>query len=278
MNPVSKKTRAAAVSVALSAVLLALPLAAAAQAGPLDPEQRTWLQLNVTSARHASSTGGSGAFGGGSNPRIDQERDLGLEDRKVMPGLLIGRRIGERFRIEGELVRSRRSGSTVLPADVSIDGATWLGGTVLRSEFSLRTTRISGGYSAVLTPDVEFGVSFGGQILSLRRTLEGTAGVGAYGTDDSDSTAHPLLGLFVGVKLGPMFRLAGRVDSGVDEDDYVKLDLSATFRPVPQLGIGIGWRYVEARLTNETFLYGYDNFGQLRYRARGPMLLLEASF
>lgn len=274
MNPVSITGRGV-----LLAAALALPLAAGAQSGPLDPAQRNWLQLSTTNARFASSTGGNSSFGGGSNPRIDQERDLGLEDRKAMPGLFIGRRIGERFRIEGEIVRSRRSGSTVLPADVAIDGVTWAGGSTLNTEFSLRTTRISGGYSGVLTPDVEFGVSFGGQILSVRRSLDGSAsGGGAYIADDSDSTAHPLLGLFASVKLGPMFRLAGRVDSGVDEDEFVKVDLSATFRPVPNLGIGVGWRYIDARFANETFFFGYDNFGLLRYRARGPQVLLEASF
>jgi|JI8StandDraft_1071087.scaffolds.fasta_scaffold63212_1 hypothetical protein len=268
-----------ATRLALRAALLALPLCAAAQGGPLDPEQRTWLQFNVTNASFASSTGSVDNFGGGTATRIDQERDLGLEDRKAMPGLLIGRRIGERFRIEGELVRSRRTGSTVLAADTTVDGTTWAGGTPLRTEFALRTTRISGGYSAVLTPEVEFGVSFGGQILSVRRALEGTHSGGfAYAFDDSDSTAHPLLGLYGGVKLGPMFRLSGRVESGVGDDDYVKLDLSATFRPLPHVGIGVGWRYVDARFANETFFFGYDNFGQLRFRARGPMLLLEVGF
>lgn len=264
---------------ALRAALVALPLGAAAQGGPLDPAQRTWLQLNVTNASFTSSTGADGGFAGSPATRIDQERDLGLEDRKAMPGLLIGRRIGERFRIEGEIVRSRRTGSAVLAADTTVDGTTWSGGTRLRSEFALRSTRISGGYSAVLTPDVEFGVSFGGQILSVRRALEGTVSGGiAYAVDDSDSTAHPLLGLYGGVKLGPMFRLSARVESGIDEDDYLKLDLGATFRPLPHVGIGVGWRYVDARFANETFFFGYDNFGQLRYRARGPMLLLEASF
>lgn len=272
MSPMSLAVRRA-----LTALSSLLPALAAAQAGPLDAEHRSWLQLSVTRATYASSTIGVG-FGGGAAPATDQERDLALDDRKPYGGLLMGRRIGERFRIEAELTRSQRSGVVVLPADVTLDGVTWTGGSSLRTDFAFRTTRVSGGFSALRLPQAEFGVSFGGQIVGVRRAFEGTSTSGARYTAESDATLQPLLGLYASFDVARVLRLAGRVDGSVDDDDFLQVDLGATFRPAPNVGIGIGWRFVDARFTNETLYFGYDDFSLLRYRARGPKLLFEASF
>jgi hypothetical protein len=261
----------------LTTLAALLPALAGAQAGPLDAAHRSWLQLNVTRATYASSTTGY-AFGGGTGQNVDQERDLALDDRRPYGGLLMGRRIGERFRIEVELTRSQRSGVALLPADVTLDGVTWVGGSALRTDFAFRTTRVSGGFSAVVLPEAEFGVAFGGHVVGVRRTFEGTSTGGARYTAESDATVQPLLGLYASFDLARVLRLAGRVDSSIDDDDYLQIDLSATLRPAPNVGIGIGWRFVDARFTNETLFFGYDDFGLLRYRARGPKLLFEASF
>lgn len=261
----------------LPALAALLPALAAAQAGPLDAAHRSWLQLNVTRATYTSSTIGD-AFDAGTSSSIDQERDLALAARRPYGGLLMGRRIGERFRIEAELTRAQRSGVVVLPADITLDGITWSGGTSLRTDFAFRTTRVSGGFSALRLPEAEFGVAFGGQVVGVRRAFEGTGTGGARYTVESDSTLQPLLGLYASVEVARVLRLAGRVDSAVDDDDFLQVDLSATFRPVPNIGIGVGWRFVDARFANETFFFGYDDPGLLRYRARGPKLLFEASF
>ena len=79
---------------------LLMLLGAAASAQPEAPtDNRTWLQLQATSATWRTQTRGDYTFGQQSTPSLQLESDVGLPQRATLAGIGFGRRIGQRWRI-----------------------------------------------------------------------------------------------------------------------------------------------------------------------------------
>ena len=267
---------------------LLMLLGAAASAQPEAPtENRTWLQLQATSATWRTQTRGDYYFGQQSTPSLQLESDVGLPQRATIAGIGFGRRIGQRWRIELEHTTSQRKASTLLRRDVAADGVVFGTGTVLQSDVKLATLRVNGGVSLLMTSEAEVGVLFGGEWIEMSRRFEGSGvpdinnpqqAPSARRTDNKDLAPIPILGLYGHYAWAPAWRLVGRAEFGVDGASYRKLQAGVQWRATPNLALGVGYRHASANLDVLFGFIGCCTHLVLDYQARGPALTLDLSF
>jgi hypothetical protein len=263
---------------------LALPGLSSAQGGPLGDEGRTWFQLYGTASSWSTTTRGNGYLQDDPGTTVSVEDELGVQRRKLAPGLSFGRRIGENWRIELDWTNSTRSGTTVLTRDIRVDGVAYPANSRLRSTVSVGGFRINGGRSFLRSDALEWGVSFGGQWISTSRTLQRASVVGGNTTLDSetsrtDTVPIPLLGLYGSWAPSPSWLLSGRADVGLTGAGYGQLAATAAWRANANFSIGLGLRHAQGRINTQAF----DLIVPLRtlaldYRATGPQLLLNLVF
>jgi hypothetical protein len=271
-------------AVAVACAGLGLSAQASAQGGPLGDDGRTWFELYGTAASWSTTTRGNGFNQNDPGTTINVEDDLGVQRRRLAPGLTFGRRIGENWRIELDWTNSSRSGTTVLTRDIRVDGVLYAANSGLLSTVSVGGFRINGGRSFLRSDTVEWGVSFGGQWISTSRTLQRTTVAGGNTSLDiansrTDLTAIPFLGLYGSWAPSPHWLLSGRADVGLTGDNYGQLAVSVAWRANTNLSIGVGLRHAQGRINTQAF----DLIVPLRtlaldYRATGPQLLVNLSF
>lgn len=211
------------------AVLAALAGAAGsarAQAAGDTAALRNWIQLyGVAATWELNSVANS--FGIGTNAQFNAESDLGLPRHRPYTGVQLGRRIGERWRVELDYGWGRRKGSRTLGSDLDADNVRYAAGSMLQSQVTLTTLRVTGGWSMVQTEQVEAGLLIGGHHVQLSRHLQGQGQslsllppppgasgpppVQASASDGSDSVIWPLAGAFVSYQWTPAWRLGARL-------------------------------------------------------------------
>ncbi|MGA0572852.1 hypothetical protein ACO2Q9_19220 [Variovorax sp. VNK109] len=272
-----------AVRAAFSLTLAASGAAAMAQVPEGNLDQNLWLELGVFRPKIDSTiraNSPSGAFG----TTIDGENDLGLKDNSTVGSLLLGARLGDRWRLEFEYFKLNRRTTRSLTDTIDFGDASYPVSASLASEFNSTVYRLSGGYSLFRTPDSELGVVAGIHYTDFNFILEGAGTIGGVGTasareERTENVALPTLGLYSTYAFAPNWMLAGRVDVfSLNHDDkkgtLVNAQLNLLYRITRNMALGVGYRLNDYRLSTTQ----PDWEGEVKYKFRGPQMLLNVGF
>ena len=216
---------------------------------------------------------------------IRLEDELDLDDRTGTPYVLLGMRLGERWRLEFEYYELARSASTAISRQIEWGDVTFPAGVQIDTKFDTTVYRLSGGYSFYQQPAAEAGVAFGLHVTDFSVALAGQ-GIGPGGgtatfQNEARNTLVPLptLGLYGTYKLSEQWQLRGRVDYlSLQYGDYdgslVNVMASFDWRFHKNWGAGVGYRYVDYTLDAESS----DLRGEVNYKFHGPTLFVNAAF
>lgn len=275
------RVRLRAATAALALAALAVSATSARAEGPQD---RFWGQLEYffptidsTARLDVVATDRPGSA-------VRLEDDLGLDDRKGTPYLLLGTRLGERWRLEFEFYRLERTAERTIDRAIDWGDVSFPLAAQVASRFDSTVYRLVGGYSFVRTPQAEFGAALGLHVTDFTLGLSGqaSAGGGAVGfqREDRDTLVPlPTLGLYGSWHLADQWVLRGRADLlSLKVDAYdgrlVNLMAGIDWRVARHWGVGLGYRYVDYQLesTDDAFR------GEVNYNFRGPTLYVTAAF
>jgi hypothetical protein len=222
--------------------------------------------------------------GGLIGTEIDLESDLKLKDRKSLPAVFAGARIGERWSIIGEYYALDRSASASASRDLVFDDVTFPAGATISSEFNTDVYRLAVGYSFVRSDKVDLGAALGLHVTQFEVALEGQGRIGnaAISTQNRKRDALaplPTLGLFGAYQVTPRLSLGGRVDYlSLKVSDYdgrlINAEARASYRLFKNVGVGVMYRYVDYDLDIEKDRWN----GEVAYKFKGPAIFLQAAF
>jgi hypothetical protein len=215
---------------------------------------------------------------------IDLESDLDLADRKTLPAIGAGVRLGSHFVIGAEYYALKREGSRSIQRDLVFDDVTYPVGASVSSGFESDIYRLTVGYDFVRNDKFALGAAIGAHITNFDVSLSGQANVGNAGVSTEVRRKEvlaplPTVGLFGSAKLLPRLTLNGRVDFlQLKIDDYkgrlINAQAALTYRFVKNVGLGIMYRYVDYRLDADKERWE----GRLSYRFSGPSVFLQVGF
>jgi hypothetical protein len=271
---IETRLRTVVTTTTLAAGTLLVAAPALAQAG--EPV-RTWLTLQGAYADTRVTTRHDG-FLGDAGTDISHEADLQLPRRNTAGSVHFGRRLGERWRIEVTGDVNRRQGSAVLTRPVVVGDQTFAQGSSVVSEARQTVVRVQGGYAFLKTPDSEWGLSFGGQLVGSRLDM-GQAGTGT--TVHSYDVPMAVLGIFGRQQLGQGdWWLDGRVTSSAA--DYTQAQAGLVWEANRHLMLGLGYQFTRTRVedTQSGFIMSASAVQtmHLQYRAHGPQLSMQLGF
>ena len=247
--------------------------------------QRYWIQLGAFRPSIDSHIQVDHPQTGAAGTSIDFEDTLGLADKETLPTLLLGARLGERWRMEFEhLSLKRNSTETLLTGDVVFDDTTYNASASLASEFDSKVSRLSVGYSLYRTPEAEAGVALGLHVTSFKIALEGQGSVNGgpvsvRRASEEKTLPLPTLGAYGTYAFAPDWAASARADLlylkvGDYKGSLLNLQANVYYRFNPHLALGLGYRLDDYKLkaTKPTWT------GKLEYRFSGPQLVLDAGF
>lgn len=257
-----------------AACLLAAQLACA-QGAPLGGTQRTWFELGAIAAEHRSSLRDDGIFSSSTGSDVQAEDDLGLDRRNAAFAIGFGRRIGQAWRFEADVLGSWRESDKVLTRAIEVGGFTYAAGTPLKTTLALRLWRFAGGVSVLQSDSAELGVLVGGAIAGMRLRLQD----GSSRIDSNAADIMPLLGLYFSTALAPSWQLSGRVDAAArDGSSMVNASLHAVWRVTPNLGLAAGARFAKGHLRDDAGDLFVFSPTRADFRIGGPQLSLNLAF
>jgi len=216
--------------------------------------------------------------------RIDPESDLDLSDRKVLPAIDAGVRVGH-FVIGAEFYALDRSAQQSVSRTITFDDATYPVGAAVNSTLDTSIYRLTIGYDLVRQPDLELGLALGAHITKFKLELSGQGTVAGAAVRSTEARRRsvlaplPTIGAYGAVELAPRLMLAGRVDwLGLTVEGYHgrlwNMQAELDYRAFKNVGLGVMYRYVDYRL-------GVDKdqwTGRVAYRFNGPALVLRLGF
>jgi hypothetical protein len=246
--------------------------------------QRGWIQLGAFRPNIDSQIRYDKPSIGLTGTDLHLENELGLADRKTLPTLLLGARLGERWRMEFEHFSLKRNASRTLEAEVTFGDTTYDALATINSDFSSKVYRLSAGYSFLRTEDAEAGLALGVHVTDFRIALEGigsvNGGPASVRSERQEKTVPlPTIGLYGAYAFAPSWELAGRLDLlSLKVRDYKGTLLNAQanlfYRFSPNVALGLGYRYDDYKLRASRD----DWTGKVDYRFRGPQVVLDAGF
>jgi hypothetical protein len=215
---------------------------------------------------------------------IDLESDLSLADRKVVPAVQAGVRLGH-FVIAGEYYSLHRSGSRIIGRNITFDDVTYGVGAQVGSEFNSDIYRLTVGYDIVKKDDVELGLALGGHITNFEVALRGQGLVDGATIVSTEARRKsvlaplPTVGAYGAVRLVPRLMLTGRVDwLQLKIDDYKgrlwNFQAELNYRLFKNVGIGVMYRYVDYHLDANKEKWT----GSMSYKFNGPAAVLRIGF
>lgn len=265
-------------------VALLLATGCAGSATAADGDHRAWLQLGAYRPSVDSSARIDDSAAGTIGTLIDFESDLGLTKSKTLPQLLAGVRLGERWRAEFEVFVLNRSASRTLDRDIVVDDVTYRTSGVVDSKLDSTIYRASVGYSLLRSEAAEAGVVLGLHVTQFDLLLEGEGTVNGGGVsrrrEERDATVPlPTIGVYGRYAFSPSWRVEGRAAVfSLDHRGYdgrlVDVQASVVWSATRNVGVGLGYRYDDYRLTATRG----DFAGRVEYDFRGPLVFVEAGF
>jgi hypothetical protein len=275
---------------AWATMLFATPTWVLAQAGPMDLEQRFWLQAQALNASLDTSAQATSRFAGSTGTRLALEDEFGLARRKTVPVLSAGMRIGQRWRMEIESLEVKRSGPPVKTTrEISFLESNYPVGTDLRATFNLQSTRFGAGYSAYQSETAEFGLVFGLLSSAFKFGIDaanlpnGGAGFAAV-TTQTQTDLLPMLGLAGRWALSPDWILSTRLETGRDpfgggsDATASNASLNLSWRATPQVALSLGLRHFRGEIDFRDGFIVVFNRTQASYKFSGVMLGVSVGF
>jgi len=258
-------------------------LCAATPAAAVRPEDKAWIQVGAFSPKIDTEIRVDVTNLDIEGTEVDFERDLNLDDRKGVPKIDAGIRLGKRFRLEADFLTLKRSGHTALERTITIDDTQFPLATEVDSELQTKIYRVAAGYSFIRNDKAEFGVSVGAHITKVKAEVAATVllpGDTAFRSERRDVSAPlPNVGLFGAVVLSKVFSIDGRMEAfALKVGDYkgrlIDARLGVSARLHKNIGVGLAYRRASYRL--EVNKSDWD--GRFEYRYSGPMAHLELAF
>ncbi len=248
------------------------------------PQDRFWAGLEYfyptvsTTARFdATATARPGTT-------ISLEDELDLKDRKGLPYLDLGMRLGENWRIEFEYYKLDRTGTKTLTRQIDWGDTTFPIGATVSTTFDSTIYRLTGGWSFVKNQQAEVGLGFGLHITDFKTLISGQGngvltGFGFQTEGHNQTVPLPTLGLYGTYMATPQLALRGRVDYlSLNYQDYdgrlMNWMAVVDWRFAKNFGMGAGYRYVDYKVSATK-----TNFnGQVQYTFKGPTIFVNMGF
>lgn len=254
-----------------------------AQVGQGNLDENLWLQLGAFRPK-IDSTFQASSPGGAIGTSISGENDLGLEDNSTIGSVLLGARLGDRWRMEFEYFKLDRRTERSTSRVIDFGNVSYPVSASLASEFESAVYRLSAGYSFFRTPNAEFGAVAGLHYTEFGVALEGAGTIGGVGSaaareERRENLLLPTVGLYHTWAFAPKWILGSRVDvfslnRNERKGTLVNAQANLMYRFTPNVALGVGYRLNDYRIrANEP-----DWQGELRYKFRGPQVLLNVGF
>ena len=215
---------------------------------------------------------------------INAETDLGLNDRKLLPVLRAGARLGGGWSIGAEFYSLRRGTTNRLARDITFEDVTYPASVSVTTEFNTDIYRFTIGYAFIRERTFEIGGAIGVHATDVEASIEGDGRIGDAAAQFRRRTKRflapmPTVGLFANVQVLPRLTLGGRIDYlSLSVGDYdsrlINAQVSAAYRFLPNVGIGVMYSLVDYRVDVEKELYT----GRIAYRFSGPAAFLQLGF
>ena len=216
---------------------------------------------------------------------IDLETDLNLDERKFLPSVTAGARLGSGFSVIFDYYSLGRSGSVTIDRDIVFDDVTYPLNAVVESEFNTDIYRFTVGYAFARGDNYEIGGAIGLHATDFEVALTGQGTVGGNPVQSTQTRRRsalaplPTLGFFGTWEVAPRLTVGGRIDYlSLSIDDYdgrlINTQATIVYRLWENVGVGLMYRYVDYRLevTKE------DYFGRIEYKFNGPAIFLQLGF
>jgi hypothetical protein len=275
-----RTARAWTATAAIAATWIALPAGAQAQA--LD--DRFWAEASLYWPAVDTDIRADNLATANPGTEIDFESDLDLSDRKTLPAVLVGARLGSGFSIVGEYFRVKRSNSATIDREIVIDDVTYPVDAVLDASFASDVYRLSIGWAFARGENYEAGAVLGLHATDFEVSLAGQGSVNGQPLSNEvrrkDVLAPlPTLGVFGSWEVMEDLTLNGRFDFmslGIDDFDgrLINVQANLVYRVFDNVGIGVGYRYVDYRVDVDN----EDWIGRADYAFNGPHVLLQVGF
>ena len=150
----------------------------------------------------------------GTSVRLEEQ--LELDERKGLPYLTLGMRLGERWRLEFEYYTLKRSATKTTDRQIDWGDVSFPLGTEVSSTLDTTVYRLTGDYSFYRTDNAEAGIGVGLHVTDFVAALAGQ-GTGPAGLGFQRERSHtlvplPTVGLYGSYRMSETWRLHGRVD------------------------------------------------------------------
>ena len=263
------------------AILIAVPTASAhAQA----LHDRFWLEASLYRPHIDSSVAVTSKANPDIGTKIDMEKDLGLDSRQELPAFLAGARVSRKFAIVAEFFQIGREGERTIANPITFNGVTYPANAVINSNFDTDIYRLTLNYSIVRKDTIEAGIALGVHATKFDVSLEGLGSIGGQ-SGQTERRAEdflaplPTVGVFANFEVAPRLTIGGRADyMSLKVGDYdcrlINVQGKVSYRVVKNLGIGVGYRYVDYKVDVDKDRYT----GNFKYSFNGPAIFLEAGF
>jgi hypothetical protein len=213
---------------------------------------------------------------------IDLESDLDLDDRKALPQVSAGVRLGDGgWSLEAEYYALRRTSSVSMRREIVFDDAVYPVGVRVDSSFDSSIYRATIGYAFLRKRDTRIGAAVGLHATDFEVALSGEARLGGVTTQGvarrrTFLAPLPTVGLFASQRLLPDLVVSGRADYlSLKIDEYsgrlLNAQASIVWRFARNVGVGAMYRHVDYRVNVDKERWN----GRLQYSFSGPALFLQ---
>lgn len=257
-------------------------LASPANAQAID--DNFWIQGSGFLSNVDTEVRSTTAVNPGGGTVIDLEDDLGFDDGELLPAVYAGARLGGGFVVTGEYFALGRDSTATISRTITVDDVTYPVNGSITAGFDTKVYRLSLGYVFAGSDTSEFGAALGLIATELEFSISGSGSVGGAPLSNQarrkDVLAPiPTLGVFGSFEPAPRVIISGKADYfGLGIDDYdgsiLNLQASAQYRIMDNVGIGVGYRYVDYDLDVEKTNY----VASFDYQFNGPTFFIEIGF
>ena len=245
---------------------------------------KVWVELagywpGIASDIQATKTGDQSV-----GTEINAERDLGLEDRKILPSLHVGARLGRNWHANAEIYALKRHSRIALENEIIFEDVTYPANANVETGFDTDIYRLTVGRTLFRTKNLTAGAAIGVHATKVDVSLEGEGSVGSsplgiQRRSENFLAPLPTVGLFIHFEPSPRIILSHNLDYlSLTVGDYdgrlINARVSAAYRFVKNAGAGIGYRYVNYRIGVDKERFS----GQFDYRFSGPEAFVQLAF
>jgi hypothetical protein len=247
-------------------------------------DDKFWIQGSGFFANVDTDLRSSASITPGNGTQIDLEDDLGLDDSSLLPAIYAGAKLGSGFVVTGEFYSLGRDSTGTISRNIVIDDVTYPANATASAGFDTDVYRFTIGYTFVGSDSAELGFAIGLHATDLGFSLsgQGTVGTAPISTQirKKDFLAPlPTVGLYTTFEPAPRVTINARADylsMGIDDYDgsVLNAQASVSYRVMENVGIGVGYRFVDYDLdvTRPNYIATFD------YQFWGPSIFLEAGF